>query len=377
MALSNSVKAKFGKESTWGTAVTPTVMLPFTTFTADPELDEIIDDATRGDSSMDYASYAGMGRTNVELESNAYPNEVGHFLFGIMGSSTYTASASQAVVTGSIATTTLTVSAVTSGYVRTGQVLTGTGVTAGTTITAYVSGQGGTGTYTVSASQTVAAGTTITMAGGSHAIAVASSVPSFTVQNDSPEQARVISGCQVSSFGIRFARAEGMLTFNAKLIGKLPSTTTATTIADGSGKPFLGWTGTFTVAGTAAASLVSGELTWERAQEASPHANNSQDMARLDTGRIRYTGSMVLDAGSDNVAKYLANTREAVQLAFTNADGDTITILSSDTSYLRESMTRDMGAAAIRHNIGFRGVRNSTDGGPCKITLVNGRSSAY
>ena len=66
-----------------------------------------------------------------------------------------------------------------------------------------------------------------------------------------------------------------------------------------------------------------------------------------------------------------------MQLAFTNADGDTITVLSGDTSYLRESMTRDMGANAIRHNVGFRGVRNSTDGGPCKITLVNGRSSAY
>ena len=376
MALSNSVKAKFGKESTWGTAVTPTVMLPFTTFTADPELDEIIDDATRGDASMDYATYAGMGRSNVEIESNAYPVEVGHFLYGIMGSSTYTAASSQAVVTGSIATTTLTVTGVTSGVLRTGQVLTGTGVTAGTTITAYISVQGGTGTYTVSASQTVAS-TTITAAGGTHVIAVANSVPSWTFQNDDPVQARTIAGCQVSSFGIRFARAEGMLTFNAKLMGKLPTTTTATTIADASGKPFLGWTGVFTVAGVATASLVSGELTWERSQEASPHANNSQDMARLDTGRIRYTGSLVLDAASDVLAKYLAATRESVQIAFTNADGDSITVLSSDTSYLRESMTRDMGANAIRFNVGFRGVRNTTDGGPCKITLVNGRSSAY
>ena len=100
-------------------------------------------------------------------------------------------------------------------------------------------------------------------------------------------------------------------------------------------------------------------------------------MARLDTGRIRYTGSLVLDAGTDQLTKYLDATREAVQIAFTNADGDSITVLSTDTSYLRESMTRDMGANAIRVNVGFRGVRNSTDGGPCKITIVNGRSSAY
>lgn len=66
-----------------------------------------------------------------------------------------------ATVTGSISTTTLTVSAVTSGQVLVGDQISGTGVTAGTTITAYGTGTGGTGTYTVSASQTVAS-TTIT-----------------------------------------------------------------------------------------------------------------------------------------------------------------------------------------------------------------------
>jgi len=65
------------------------------------------------------------------------------------------------VVTGSISGTTLTVSAVTSGTLFVGQILSGTGVTANTTITALGSGSGGVGTYTVSTSQTVAS-TTIT-----------------------------------------------------------------------------------------------------------------------------------------------------------------------------------------------------------------------
>ena len=64
-------------------------------------------------------------------------------------------------VTGSIATTILTVTAVGSGTIRVGMLITGTGVTAGTTITALGTGTGGTGTYTVSASQTVSS-TTIT-----------------------------------------------------------------------------------------------------------------------------------------------------------------------------------------------------------------------
>jgi hypothetical protein len=61
--------------------------------------------------------------------------------------------------TGSIATTTLTITAVTSGSVGIGTYITGTSVTAGTYITAFGTGTGGTGTYTVNNSQTIASRT--------------------------------------------------------------------------------------------------------------------------------------------------------------------------------------------------------------------------
>jgi hypothetical protein len=57
--------------------------------------------------------------------------------------------------TGSIAATTLTVTAVTTGTLYVGAVLTGTGITVGTTITALGTGTGGVGNYTVSPSQSV------------------------------------------------------------------------------------------------------------------------------------------------------------------------------------------------------------------------------
>jgi hypothetical protein len=66
-----------------------------------------------------------------------------------------------AEVTGSIFGTTLTVTAVATGALYVGAVIEGTGVTIGTTVTAFVTGTGGIGDYTVSASQTVAS-TTIT-----------------------------------------------------------------------------------------------------------------------------------------------------------------------------------------------------------------------
>ena len=66
-----------------------------------------------------------------------------------------TVATTAAVVTGSIALFVLTVTAVTSGTLSIGQVISGTGVTVGTRIVAFVSGSGGAGTYTVDKSQTV------------------------------------------------------------------------------------------------------------------------------------------------------------------------------------------------------------------------------
>jgi hypothetical protein len=67
-----------------------------------------------------------------------------------------------ATFTGTIATTVLTVTAVTGGILRVGMFISGTGVTAGTQITALGTGVGNTGTYTISISQTVGTATTIT-----------------------------------------------------------------------------------------------------------------------------------------------------------------------------------------------------------------------
>jgi hypothetical protein len=58
-------------------------------------------------------------------------------------------------VTGSIASTTLTVTAVSVGGLQVGSVITGTGIAVGTIITALGTGTGGIGTYTVNISQSV------------------------------------------------------------------------------------------------------------------------------------------------------------------------------------------------------------------------------
>jgi hypothetical protein len=91
---------------------------------------------------------------------------------GTGGVGTYTINISQTVAsegmnsatvgcifTASISTTTMTVTAITSGSLALGQTIQGTGVTTGTIITALGSGTGGAGTYTLNKSQTVSSST--------------------------------------------------------------------------------------------------------------------------------------------------------------------------------------------------------------------------
>ena len=89
-----------------------------------------------------------------------------------------------AVVTGSIGTTTLTVTAITSGVLQVGSTISGTGITTGTIITALGTGTGGIGTYAVSISQT-AASTTVTATGGYPLNGVYSIGNNSTIENTS------------------------------------------------------------------------------------------------------------------------------------------------------------------------------------------------
>jgi hypothetical protein len=101
-----------------------------------------------------------------------------------------------AEVTGAIAGTTLTVSAVASGSLYPGQTLTGVNVTAGTVITAFGSGVGGTGTYTVSPSQSAAsAAITATAQIGGVAIQMMGGVNNGIIENITvPDSARMRGG---------------------------------------------------------------------------------------------------------------------------------------------------------------------------------------
>ena len=99
--------------------------------------------------------------------------------------------------TGTISATTLTISAVSSGTLVVGAIITGSGVTTGTTITALGTGTGGTGTYTVSPTQTVGSPVTI----------------SSTVWSSSNADIGIIPGLESQTGAFLFANNNGIVRY--------------------------------------------------------------------------------------------------------------------------------------------------------------------
>ena len=112
-------------------------------------------------------AYAGVGRLSNAITGVSIWHEIESITVleggeGYTSTPTVTVSAptsGTATVTASISGTTMTVSSVSAGVISPGQLISGTGVTAGTKVTAYGTGTGSTGTYTVSNSQTVSSTT--------------------------------------------------------------------------------------------------------------------------------------------------------------------------------------------------------------------------
>lgn len=109
--------------------------------------------------------------------------------------------------TGSISGTTLTVTAVASGIIGVGQLLTGTGVQASTYISALGSGTGGTGTYTVTVSQ-IAASQTIDST--EPAVSYSSQLGAFTIASSTVGAASTITfGSGALATSLKLTEATG------------------------------------------------------------------------------------------------------------------------------------------------------------------------
>jgi hypothetical protein len=201
LATSSTVgQATFNLEASRGTAAAPTVV------NVNNSAMGVM--AAGGWDGLRWTSEAGTGAPGVIAFQN-----------------TETWSASTAVFTGSISGTTLTVTAVTSGNIAAGMLLTGTGIPVGLLISAVgTNTNGGVGTYTVSTSTTVAS-TTITGTGTN-----AAGMRLVLSQQPTGIKASGITSRQATA--VYSNNAPSTTTVNSVTVANAPGVTTALGVVD-------------------------------------------------------------------------------------------------------------------------------------------------
>lgn len=237
-----------------------------------------------------------------------------------------------ATFTGSISGTTLTASAFTGfpgGNIAIGDTLAGTGVTAGTTVTAFGSGTGKAGTYTVSASQTVAS-TAMTAKAGGNAFDMVAGSSDIIIASNSFGGAVLgagtgTNGCAIAS-GDRFVMtgntAEGstaawnvgtltnsVVSGNPGLADRIPGTATNDSAATGYVGEFVTGTAAITsvTSGTAInlalVSLTAGDWDIEWQVTSTPN-NNSTNISKIIGSVSTISATHSLTVGDAQIASF-------------------------------------------------------------------------
>jgi|ERR1035437_494733 hypothetical protein len=83
-------KVGLGKETTFGTAVVPSFMLPNKAPKPKDIYKQIVDSDLRGSNSKDQQSQQGTGHSEVDLDFPAYPDLIGNMLMALLGTDTPT-----------------------------------------------------------------------------------------------------------------------------------------------------------------------------------------------------------------------------------------------------------------------------------------------
>jgi len=318
MPILSLTHVQIGKESTWGTAVAATKIIPVT---ADPvfanEYQSVRDSARRGIAAMDYQLLQGAGLANISLEGPFLPDIAGNLLAGIMGT-----------------------------------VSTGTATS---------------GVYP-------------------HTITLASSVPSFTVEDANPVAYREYPGAKVSELRLSFAARDGLLAHQTSMVATpgVSGGTETSGLTPETNKPWIGIDTTVSIGGSAQNRVTSFELTLARGQEA-VHTTGSRSPSRIDEQRLEASFSISLDAGTssvDDLAKYMGTSgafnESALVLTWTYGATTTLRSLvftATQASFGDGPATRDLGNGHYLITLQGRCLYNTTDGGPCKFVLSNTMTS--
>lgn len=318
--LQDSARSFLGiaKETTKGTPVAPTDFFPITLSKLKPEphIDQLFDNGLRGSSTTRYGVQQGRKHSTYSLGGAVFADMIGYFLAGILG---------EDVVTGASAP-----------YLH---------------------------TMSLKNSATVAD----------------TQPKAFTLTDFTAVVTQQYAGMQVEEITFTFTK-DGLLEFDAKLMGWFPADTTVPTPTFSGVIPIPVWQATVTIAGVAVSILTEGSITLKRTANAVFGISDTQDPYAIFLGPLEVTGklNMLMDSTAE-YARFTAGDKPSLVIDWTNGAGATLTqlgITMSESAYTAATVER--GKDYVEVAITIDPLANITDAGavgysPIKVALQNAK----
>ena len=378
--LSRLAYVGLAKETTQGTYVAPTVILPVApSMVGEDVFAELKDESLRNNDSVVQGIYQGPGDSTFDFDMLAYPVEVGHLLRAMIGPDTVTAGATSTLSASTAvgAATFTTAATFPAGAVL--QIDTGTNVE-------YCSVQSvsGAGPYTITPVKPLTVAHTSGAAVASqttHKFAQSNTrMPSYSLTDFDVVEARGFPGCVLAELGVKID-PKGSVNLVTKWAG-YPSQAQATPAPTFTGaQPFLGWQWTMTNGGASSNRGLTLDLTVKREVEAVHASIGAQNPEEVFPGPLTLDGTYKarFDSNTD-LNLFLTYAQQPVVATLTQPavgpqQGAVLTFTASKTGFIKGK--RNFAGKYIDGDFTLAGIQNSTDGGTLSATLQNFVTTAY
>lgn len=213
-----------------------------------------------------------------------------------------------------------------------------------------------------------------------HAFALASTVPSFTIEDQiqgGSNGGMRFAGCRIASLAFSFAANAGVLAYTSTYSSGIPTKVTATNPSVSVLNPWAGWRGVVTSAGMTT-RVISATITMTRALQIVHTAAGQQGPRYINAGPIAVDGDVMLTAEDlSDFSSFLTDLSQSFVLAFsyTSSQIRSITFTMTNANFNAAPVDYQRSGESVEAKLTFKGLYNATDAGPIAVSLVNAKAS--
>lgn len=219
-----------------------------------------------------------------------------------------------------------------------------------------------------------------------HAISVLNSgdgqPPSYTLTDNYVVNTRQYPGAKFSDLDIKWS-GDGLVTYTAKAVA-FPSVTTTAPAASYTSAPAVpSYVGAVTIGGSAALSVLDGDLSIKRPVTVIDTVDGSQAPYALWSGPVSVSGKLTLVMEDETqLTNYLTGINPALDIVWSQGTGSTLTYVQLHmTNVVYQSAEIGRGKEYVEIALSFNAKANATDIGasggysPIKATIKNAIAS--